>query len=128
MKVIPNITRVIDDVSKWKPSEEELDIITYMASLGFSEKQIANKMNIEQSVFRWVRQNNPMINKAIDDGLNSTIQLAAEKLLDKIEKGDLNAIIFFLSRKGGWVIEQNVNVSSKKSFKPLLKKISVNGN
>lgn len=88
-------------MATWNP-KGHLKEITYLASLGLTEKQIATKLNIHQDVLRYHRNNNPELENALQIGLNSTIIIAVEQLTNLIKGGDFKAIKFFLEKKAGW--------------------------
>lgn len=101
------------DKDKWVP---DLKKISYLSSLGFTEKQIASALNVDYAVFRYHRtlEDSP-VNQAMEEGLNSTIEKATKKLIEKIEEGNLDAVKYFLNKKGGWEDSQSVQGQVKPS-------------
>ena len=85
----------------WNPLEH-LDEVRELSSLGLSERNMASKLNVHPDSFRHFRKNIPEFDKAVVDGLNSTIIIAAIELKRLIHSGDFKAIKFFLEKKGGW--------------------------
>ena len=58
-----------------------------------------NKTNISRDKYNgWL--NNPQFKKAVKDIDESSVDLVEQKLLVKINEGDLNAIQFYLKTKG----------------------------
>ena len=99
---------------KFKP-KEHLDEVRKLASLGLSEAQIAMRLNVHLDIFRYHRQKCKELDRAIQEGLNSTVIRAAEELQRLIMSCDFKAIKFFLEKKGGWGNDTQVNTVKKPS-------------
>ena len=61
---------------------------------------IARKLNINICTLRSYIEKNPEIKEAIEEELESVLDMAESKLFQLIQSGDTTAIFFFLNNKG----------------------------
>lgn len=101
-------------MAKWKP-KDHLAEVKKLASLGLTEAQIATKLNVHPDVFRWHRNDCKELERAMQEGLNTTIE-SAEGLLQLIRQQDFKAIKFWLEKRGGWGDDISTSTVSKPSF------------
>ena len=74
--------------------------------------QIADHFGISVKTFQRVMERQPDVMTAYKKGKSSKIKYVASKLMDKINDGDLTAIIFFMKTQAGWTEKQAMELTS----------------
>ncbi len=95
-----------------KPTKKELFLQGLELNLG-NISAACNQANISrQTYYRWIEDES--FSELCDNIKEGLIDLAENQLLNKINKGDITAIIFFLKCKGkkrGYTEKQEVEIS-----------------
>jgi len=100
MKVVPEIT-----------DPESVQQLFRMAQLGMTSDQVAHVFGISINRYFKELKKNPTFKTAQLAGKGLAIQYACEKLWEKVEEGNLSAIIFYLRTQAKWSsLEKNVVV------------------
>lgn len=69
----------------------------------FCDKQICEGLGIKETSFYELMKNNSDFANAIKSARTDKVRLVTSKFQEKIEAGDLGAMIFFLKCRGGWI-------------------------
>lgn len=88
--------------SRWTPTPEVLAQIEILSKQGLTEASIARNIDLHPSTFSSKKTDFPEITEAIEKGRAVGEGFVVSKLWGHIEKGNLNAIQFWLTRRGGW--------------------------
>jgi hypothetical protein len=91
-------------------------IASTFAKKGCNVSATCIALGIDRSTFYDWRNNDPKLNKMLNDESESIIDYTESKLLEKIQEGDLTAIIFMLKTRGknrGYIerVENNISVT-----------------
>lgn len=81
---------------------ERLEKVEELASQGLYEYQIAYCMGIAPETFSHKKKSHPELADAVNRGQARGVERVTRKLLEKADKGDMTAIIFYLKCKGQW--------------------------
>jgi len=92
-------------------TEEEVKTVGELAET-MTQKQIADHFGISSATFERILRRQDDVMMAYKKGKSSKIQYVASKLMDKIEDGDLTAIIFFMKTQAGWTEKQAMELTS----------------
>lgn len=85
--------------SAWKP---DLVLLERLAYQGLSDKQLSESFGVHLDVFNHFKAENMDMHDAVVSGRSRQIELVTRKFMDKIQDGNIHAIMFFLKTKGGW--------------------------
>jgi len=93
----------------------EIDIqeVEALAGLGFSEEEIAISLGISQDTIDRRKKENADIADAIKRGKAKAKRKVTSKLMEKIEAGDLGAIIWYEKTRLGFSDKQTVEHTGK---------------
>lgn len=91
-------------------------IVVTFAKKGCNVSATCSALNINRSTFYEWRNKDPKLDLMLSDESESIIDFTESKLIEKIQEGDITAIIFMLKTRGksrGYVerIENNVSVT-----------------
>ena len=95
-----------------KPTKKELFLQGLELNLGNISKACKQANISRQTYYRWIEDES--FSELCDNIKEGLIDLAENQLLNKINKGDITAIIFFLKCKGkkrGYTEKQEVEIS-----------------
>lgn len=90
----------IDTQRKLKPKEQA--IVVKAVSLGLSKTLAADIIGISPETLYAFESKNPSFSKKIKQATGSRILKYTNLLVDKIEKGNLSALLFWLKTKAGF--------------------------
>lgn len=79
-------------------------------------EQIADYFSISHDTFTRIKQRNDLVLRAYKKGKAKAIARVAKTLWQKIEEGDITAIIFYLKTQAGWSTENKAYKKLKLSF------------
>lgn len=92
-------------------SELQIQEVAELAET-MTQGQIADHFGISVKTFQRVMERQPDVMTAYKKGKSSKIKYVASKLMDKINDGDLTAIIFFMKTQAGWTEKQAMELTS----------------
>ncbi len=95
--------------SKTLTYEQEVQLEALASAL--SVQQIADYFGISRSLLFKIMADDPDIRARYDMGRAKAVEQVAAKLLEKAQKGDLAAIIFYLKTQAGWRETNRMEVS-----------------
>lgn len=84
-----------------KLTDEEKEKIVHMASI-CTIQQIADYFGISKETFRQMRIRDEEVSRLYKKGRVAGHLLVASKLMDKIQNGDVTAMIFYLKTQSKW--------------------------
>lgn len=84
------------------PTDEQIEEIAALAGLGLTKYLLQNYFEVSSGVWLNAEKRNPKLKKAFNRGQAKTIAFASKKLYELIQKGNLNAIMFYLKTRAGW--------------------------
>ena len=95
--------------------------IAEMAKLGLAIETIADRLGVDRRTLYNHLGKNAELKAAYNAGVADLVAVAAGKLRDMVERGDLGAVIFTLRTKGGFVVpKQEVAVTVSHAAGPLI--------
>lgn len=121
-----------------KPKIEiDLAKVEALAANGLSQQQIADSLGISERTLRNRKKESASFAEAIRRGKNKGIAYVTNALFNKIKKGNVTAMIFYLKTQAGWketqvnqvtgtVVNQNVEITEdrfKEITEELLKEV-----
>ena len=84
------------------PCEFDLQQVRQYAALGLSVATAAPLLGCSRRTLLSRLKDTPAIRQAWDQGLAEAVARCAAKLAERVAAGDMRAISYFLSRKGGF--------------------------
>jgi hypothetical protein len=100
------------DFDEWEP---DIPLIRRLSGQGMTEKQIADRLGMHVEVFQEFRADySNGIHYAIIEGLAESVDNVSAALLKKALDGQYNSMALFLTRKAGWIEDDNDDQSAKK--------------
>ena len=90
--------------------KEFLDTIRKFSGLRLTQGNICAYFGINETTFSIMKRRSPEIVEAMQKGIADTTVLVTSKLIEKVQAGNLKAIMFFLERKCGWVNQQKLDI------------------
>lgn len=97
----------------FEPTAEFIDDVYAHAKLHLTSDQIRTYYGYTISDWSLMLQAYPRLQFALERGGLEMTKMATTKLYDRIERGDLAAITFYLKTKGGWVENVKQSVPEK---------------
>lgn len=98
-------------------TDETLEKIEKMSGVGLTQLQIASYYGITPQCWHKTKKRDKRLDVAVKKGKSQAIVMVAGKLMQKINEGNLSAIIFYLKTQGRWsensTVELKDNVKSK---------------
>jgi hypothetical protein len=85
-----------------KITPETLECVEYLSGLGLTQTQIHDFFGIGNNAWYERKKDYPELEIAFARGKAQTIGRVSGKLMEKIESGDLGAIIFYLKTQARW--------------------------
>lgn len=85
--------------------------VKFLASKGLYNKQIAPVLGISYPSFQQRLSVEPELKQALEEGKELGIANVTLKLYEKVEEGNLQAMMFFLKYRGHWVKDDSLKVS-----------------
>jgi hypothetical protein len=79
-------------VARWKPTDEQIQMIETLAGYGLTQTQIAHAMGIKPRTFRYRKAYLPEVAEAVDAGIAKAAGTVAQALFRKAKDGDVRAI------------------------------------
>jgi hypothetical protein len=102
----PVLTAIVD--------ERFINDVQSLASYGLNDNQLADSLRIDRDAWVIYKKGYPAINNAIRRGQSELMKLALGGLRQKLQEGDLKAILFVIERRGGaeWAKEISSHMAS----------------
>ena len=92
---------------------EFLDKVQDLSRKQFTQEQIRDYFGIKKSSWYHYIKLHPEIKTRIRKGRVSLLDFAVSKLIEKIEAGDKQCLLFYLERKGKWKELKGLNLDAK---------------
>lgn len=91
-----------------KPVQIDEKELIALAAQGLSDREIIDYLNIGTTTFYKNKKQNAKFTKALAHGRARGSAAIANKLYNKANGGDLEAMKFYLERKCGWIRQENL--------------------
>lgn len=101
------------------PIKWDLERLEKLAAQGLTIKEISAYFNAAPITLYKAIADKPEIAAAMETGRAKGIEFVTSKLMEKIQSGDLNAIIFYLKSKAGWQDKVTVEHSGTVEIAPM---------
>ena len=101
----------------WIPTEETIEQVEKFASMGMTQQQIADALDIHISTLMDKKNEFIEFADAIKRGQAKGVAFVTSKLFAKISAMDTASIIFYLKCKGGYSESSDLNITSNGSNK-----------
>jgi hypothetical protein len=85
-----------------RPIAIPIEQVEALAARGLTQSQIADALGISLATIQRRRQDNEEFDAALKKGQATGIAAVANKLMERINGGDVTAMIFFLKTRAGW--------------------------
>lgn len=103
---------------------ETLKEIERMSGLGLTQNQLASYYGISRVTWHKMKNKDERLNFVVKKGKSKAIEIVAGKLMEKINAGNLSAMIFYLKTQAGWTEKNALVVDNKSKYKKIEYKIN----
>lgn len=103
-------------VSKYdKHIKNNIQKIAWQLSMGSTEEEIYNGLNISKKLWNSYKDQYPEFNEACSKDITDTIMFVEKSLLTEVKKGNIAAMKLFLETKGGYIKSEKLLDKNEKN-------------